>query len=54
MVACVLGDCVGMLDGSSGKLGIEADDSSSKLGSGTDYSLVELGTPQRIAWACWG
>ena len=39
---CVWG-CVGMLDGSSGKLGSAADDSSTKLGSGTDYSPVELG-----------
>ena len=42
MVACVLGGCVGMLDGSSGKLGSAADDFSTKLGSGTDYSPVEL------------
>ena len=43
MVACVLGVCVGMLDGSSGKLESAGDDSSTKLGSGTDYSPVELG-----------
>ena len=34
---------MGMLDGSSGKLGSSADDFSTKLGSGTDYSPVELG-----------
>ena len=39
----MLGVCVCMLDGSSGKLGSAGDDSSTKLGSGTDYSPVELG-----------
>ena len=34
---------MGMLGGSSGKLGSSADDSSTKLGNGTDYSPVELG-----------
>ena len=43
VVACVLGGCVGMLDGSSSKLGGAADDDSSKLGGGADDSPVELG-----------
>lgn len=43
VVACVLGGCVGMLDGSSSKLGDAADDDSSKLGGVTDDSPMELG-----------
>ena len=37
------GVCVGMLDGSSSKLGDAADDDSSKLGGVADDSLMELG-----------
>ena len=43
VVACVLGGCVGMLDGSSSKLGDAADDDFSKLGGVADDSPMELG-----------
>ena len=45
------GVCVGMLDGSSSKLGDAADDDSSKLGGVADDSPR---TPQKLAQANWG
>ena len=51
VVACVLGGCMGMLDGSSSKLGDAADDDSSKLGGVADDSPR---TPQKLAQANWG